>query len=189
MVSILTLWLPILLSAVFVFIISSIIHMALPYHRSDYIKVPDEDAFIESVGKLDIPPGDYVVPHAGSMSEMNSPEFAEKAKKGPALFMTVMKGNPREMGLSLLMWFLYSVIISILAAYIASRTVPMGGRFLAVFRFAATVSFMAYALALAQNSIWFKKKWSTTFKSMFDGLIYAIVTGLTFAWLWPGLPA
>ncbi len=36
------LWLPILLSAVFVFIVSSIIHMALPIHKGDYGKLTNQ---------------------------------------------------------------------------------------------------------------------------------------------------
>ena len=43
MVSISALWLPILLSAVIVFVASSIIHMVLPVHRGDYRKLPEED--------------------------------------------------------------------------------------------------------------------------------------------------
>ena len=39
----LSLWLPILLSAVFVFLLSAVIHMALPWHKNDFKKMPDED--------------------------------------------------------------------------------------------------------------------------------------------------
>lgn len=44
---------------------------------------------------------------------------------------------------------------------------------------------MVPALALLQNSIWYKRKWSSTLKSMADGLVYALVTAGTFGWLWP----
>jgi hypothetical protein len=43
MVSIPSLWLPILVSAIIVFLASWILHMFLPYHRSDFQKVPSED--------------------------------------------------------------------------------------------------------------------------------------------------
>src|SRR6266851_8791731 len=43
MVSLSALWLPIVLSAVIVFVASSIMYMLLPYHRSDYRKLPEED--------------------------------------------------------------------------------------------------------------------------------------------------
>lgn len=187
MVSVMSLWIPILLSAVFVFIVSSIIHMLLPYHRSDFKKVPGEDEVMESLGKVDIPPGDYVFPYAGSTKVMSSPEFIEKAVKGPVAFMTVLKSGPpsKGMGRSLVQWFVYAVLVGIFAAYIAGRALGPGAPYLAVFRFAGCVAFAGYSLALLQNSIWYSRSWSATLKSMFDGLIYALVTGGTFGWLWP----
>ncbi len=185
MVTIMSLWLPILLSAVFVFIISSIIHMFIPYHKSDFGKVNSEDEVMDALRKFDIPPGDYVMPHAGSMEAMKSQEFKDKHIKGPVALMTVMKSGEMNMTGNLVMWFLYIVLVSILAAYIASRALEPGAYYLSVFRFVGAATFMCYSIALMQNSIWLKRKWSTTFKSMFDGLIYALVTAGTFVWLWP----
>lgn len=185
MVPTLSLWLPILLSAVFVFIVSSIIHMFLPYHRNDFVKVPDEEGVREALGKYNISPGDYVIPHAGSAKEMGSPEYIEKVTKGPVAFMTVMEPGPPKMGGSLLKWFLYSVLVSFFAAYMAGRALPAGAEYMTVFRFAGAAAFSGYAFALLQNSIWYKRKWSSTLKSMFDGFIYALVTAGTLAWLWP----
>jgi len=45
--------------------------------------------------------------------------------------------------------------------------------------------FGGYALALLQNSIWYKRAWNFTLKSMADGLVYALLTAGTFGWLWP----
>ncbi|MEQ9401302.1 MAG: hypothetical protein RJQ04_19200 [Longimicrobiales bacterium] len=187
MVALTALWLPILLAAFFVFAASSMIHMFLPYHRTDFGKVPDEDALMDALGPIDLPPGDFVVPHAGGDPEvMKSEEFREKARRGPVMFMTVLpKGDPFAMGTQLTLWFLYCLLMSAVAAYMASRAVPVGGDYLEVFRFAGTTAFAAYALALPQRSIWFKTSWSTTAKSMFDGLIYALLTAGTFGWLWP----
>ncbi len=185
MVSINSLWLPIVLSAVFAFIVSSIIHMLIPYHKNDFVKVPDEEGVMESLGKFNIPPGDYVIPCPGGPKEMKSPEYIEKVTKGPVAFMTVIKSGPPKMGGSLMLWFCYSILVSIIAAYIASRALQPGAEYLSVFRFAGAVSFTGYSLALLQNSIWYKRKWSSTFKSVFDGFIYALVTAGTFAWLWP----
>ena len=47
------------------------------------------------------------------------------------------------------------------------------------------MAFACYAIAGWQDSIWFKRSWSTTLKNTFDGLIYALVTAGTFGWLWP----
>jgi hypothetical protein len=185
MALILSLWLPILLSAVFVFVVSSIIHMLLPYHRSDFGKLPREDEVLETLRQFDIPPGDYAMPHAGSHKEMGSPEFTEKCAKGPVAMMTVMPNGPCNMSTSLILWFLYSVFIGILAAYITGSALEPGAHYLEVFRFAGCTAFIGYAVALLQNSIWYKRKWSATFKSVFDGLIYSLVTAGTFGWLWP----
>ncbi|HET7109995.1 MAG TPA: hypothetical protein VFI41_03915, partial [Gemmatimonadales bacterium] len=58
-----SLWLPILLSAVAVFIVSAVIHMALQFwHRNDFRTVPNEDAVMAALRPFDIPPGDYIVP-------------------------------------------------------------------------------------------------------------------------------
>lgn len=185
MVSILSLWIPVLLSAVIVFAVSSIIHMLLRYHRNDFGKVPSEDGVMEALRSFNIPPGEYVIPCAGSPEVMRSAEFIEKTTKGPVAFMTVMKSGKPAMGKSLIQWFIYCVVVGIVAAYIAGRALGPDAHYLAVFRFVGCTAFVGYALALLQNSIWYKRKWSTTLKTMFDGLIYALLTAGTFGWLWP----
>jgi len=179
------LWLPILISAVFVFVVSSVIHMLLPYHRNDFAKVPDEAGLQEALRKFGLPPGDYVVPCAGSAKGMRAPEYVDKLNKGPVLLMTVLPTGQPKMAGSLILWFLYGVLVSFCSAYIAFHALGPGAHYLAVFRFVGAAAFMGYALALLQNSIWYNRKWCSTLKSMFDGLIYALVTAGTFGWLWP----
>ena len=185
MVPVTSLWLPILLSAVIGFVASSIIHMLLPYHRKDFGKVPAEDDVMDALRKFNIPPGEYVVPYADSPKEMGTPEFIEKMKKGPAAFMTVMASGPPSMGKSLVQWFVYCIVVGIFAAYITGRALEPGSHYLAAFRFSGATAFVGYALALMQNSIWYKRSWSVTLKSMFDGLVYALLTAGTFGWLRP----
>ncbi len=179
------LWLPILLSAVVVFIVSSLIHMALGYHNNDFAKLANEDAVMEALRKLNIPEGDYMMPCAGSSKAMRDPEFKKKMTAGPLALLRVMKAGMPNMTPSLIMWFIYNIVISIFAAYIASHAVPWGGPYLSVFRFVGCSAFMAYSLALLQDSIWFHKNWGATLKSVFDGLIYGLLTAGIFGWLWP----
>ena len=186
MVSILTLWLPILLSAVIVFIASSIIHMFLTYHYRDFKKAPEEDKLMDALRDFNLPPGEYSVPFAGSPKEMNSPEYKEKLKKGPVLLMNVWESGEHRMGSQLVQWFLFSVIADIFAAYVAGRALEPGAEYLAVFRFTGVTAFACYAIALWHESIWYKRSWGRTFKSTVDGLIYGLLTAGTFAWLWPG---
>lgn len=185
MITIDMLWLPILLSAVFVFLVSSVIHMALPWHKGDYSKVPNEDKVMDALRPFAIPPGDYMMPRASSMKDMGSPEFTEKMKKGPVMIFTVVPNGPATMGKSLTLWFLYSVLVGFFAAYVTGRTLAAGADYLEVFRYIGTTAFLGYSLALLQTSIWYRRAWSTTIKSMIDGLIYALVTAGVFGWLWP----
>jgi hypothetical protein len=185
MVGITSLWLPILLSAVVVFAASWVIHVFLPYHRTDFRQIPAEDQVMESLRRTPIPPGDYIIPHASSPAQMKDPEFIAKRTKGPIAFMTVMKGGPPTMGAELGQWFVYCLVISVFAAYIAGRALGPGSEYAAVFRFVGVSAFLGYAAALWQNSIWFKRGWGFTVKSTFDGLVYALLTAGIFGWLWP----
>lgn len=179
------LWLPILVSAGLVFLASWIIHMLLPWHRADYPKVPNEERVMDALRPLAIPPGDYMVPRADSPKDMGSAEFKAKLAKGPVLMMTVLPNGEFSMGKSLLQWFIYCLVVGLFAAYLAGRALPAGSEYLEVFRFAGGTAFVGYALALWQNSIWYRRAWGTTFRSTIDGLIYGLLTGGVFGWLWP----
>jgi hypothetical protein len=185
MVPIPSLWLPIILSAVVVFIVSAIIHMVLPYHRNDFKKVAQDDSFLDAVRKLDLPPGDYMVPCGGGPEAMKDPAFIEKMKKGPLVIMTLVKGKAPSMGKELFQWFLFTVAVGIIAAYITGHALGVGATYRQVFRFAGCVSFVAYGFAQVPDSIWYKRSWATTWKSMFDALVYGFFTAGVFGWLWP----
>ncbi len=186
MVSLMSLWLPILLSAVLVFVASSLIHMLLKYHRTDFGKVPNEDQVMDALRPFGIAPGDYVIPYAGSTDAMKTPEFIDKMTKGPVAFVTVVENGPPAMGKSLVQWFVYCVVVGIFAAYIAGHALGPGYEYRPVFRYVGTVAFTGYALGLLQISSWYKRNWTATLKSVFDGLVYALLTAGIFGWLWPG---
>ena len=179
------LWLPILVSSVLVFVVSSVIHMASPWHKNDYRRVPKEDQVIDALRPLEIPPGDYMVPRPSSMQEMRSPEFMEKIKRGPVLMLTVMPNAPTPMGRNLINWFLYLVVVGLFAAYIAGRALPPVSLYLRVFQLVGASAFIGYSLALWQMSIWYRRNWGTTLRATIDGLIYALLTAGVFGWLWP----
>lgn len=178
------LWLPIILSAVIVFVASSIIHMLLGYHRSDYRKLPDEDKVLAALRSISLPRGLYHFPFS-THKEMKSPEMQEKFKQGPVGLLTIFPTGPVNMGKFLSLWFVYCLIISYFVAYLTGRTVSSGSDYLMVFRVAGTVAFMAYGVGAIPNSIWGGQPWSNTIKHVFDGLIYALLTAGTFGWRWP----
>lgn len=185
MVGIFALLLPILLSAVIVFIVSSIVHMATPWHKGDYLQVPNEDKVMDALRPFAIPPGDYMMPRPASMQDMKSPAFTEKMKKGPIMVFTTWANASASMGSSLVLWFLYSVIVGIFAAYVAGRALRVGEPYLHVFRFVGVTAFMGYSFSIWQMSIWYHRAWNTTIKGTIDGLIYALLTAGVFGWLWP----
>ena len=185
MTSLIALWLPILVSAVIVFIASSIIHMGPFWHRGDYPKVPNEDRLRDAVRPLGIAPGEYMVPRASSSKDMQAPEFQEKLKQGPVLMLTVLPNGTFSMASNLIQWFLYCLVVSFFAAYVASRALPGGTDYLRVFQLVGATAFIGYTLALWQMSIWYKRSVSLSVKSTVDGLIYGLLTAGTFGWLWP----
>lgn len=185
MVTIVSLWIPIVLSAVIVFIASSIMHMLLTYHKSDYRKLPNEDAVTDALRKDSPSPGVYFFPHMSGMSEMKSPAMIEKFTKGPVGMITIRPSGPPAMGKSLVQWFLFSILIAVFVAYLGGRFLPAGTHYLTVFRFAGTVAFMGYGVGQIMDSIWKGQPWGATIKGIIDGFVYSLLTAGTFGWLWP----
>jgi hypothetical protein len=184
-VPILSLWLPILLSGVAVFIVSSIIHMVLRYHRTDFSKFPDEDAARAAFAKQNLAPGQYMMPCSHDPKAMKDPAFLRKFEEGPNAIVTVMPKGPMRLGPRLLQWFLLSIGIAVFAAYVAGRTMEPGATALHVFRMTAAIAWLGYAGGLVWTGIWKGVPWSKVWKDVFDGLVYGVVTGACFAALWP----
>jgi len=184
MVSLPALWLPILLSAVIVFIASSIMHTVLPYHHSDYQPLPDEEKVLVALRAAGVKRGLYNFPHC-THKEMKSPAMIEKYKQGPIGILTVFPSGPPALPKFLAQWFFFCLLLSFFIAYITGRTVSPGTEYLRVFRIAGTVGFLAYGLGNLSNGIWKGQAWGATLKEVFDGLIYGLLTAGTFGWLWP----
>jgi hypothetical protein len=184
MVPLTALWLPIVLSAVIVFIASSIMHMVLPHHKSDYRKVPDEDKVRATLRSASLSRGLYMIPFC-TPKEMKSPEMAAQYKEGPVAMITVFPNGTPVLPKFLGMWFVYCLIISFFVAYLTGRTVPPESAYPAVFRVAGTAAFLTYGLGPLANGIWKGQPWGVVIKEVIDGLLYALLTGGTFGWLWP----
>ena len=185
MVALSSLWLPILVSAIVVFVASSVIHMMLGYHAADYPKVPAEDKVMDALRPFNIPPGDYMMPSPQGMNAMKDPAFIEKHKRGPVAIMTVFPSGEMGMGRQLATWFVFCLVVGVFSAYLTSRALPAGARYLDVHQFAGTIAFIGYSLAQWENTIWYRRKLATTLRNTLDGLIYGLLTGGVFGWLWP----
>ena len=185
MVSLVQLWLPIVLSAVLVFVASSLIHMVLKYHNSDYKKLSNEDAVRAALNAGNPTPGQYIMPYGVGPSAMKDPEMVRKFTEGPVGQLILRPSGPPTMGSFMGQWFVYTLVISLLTALVAAHTVSRGAGQQYIFHVVGLVAFLGYAGSQAQYAIWAGQPWSSTLKSIFDGLIYALVTAGTFMLLWP----
>jgi hypothetical protein len=184
MIPLTALWMPIVLSAVLVFVASSIIHMVLRYHRTDIKPTADEEALRQALKKQNLTPGQYVIPWCPP-EQMKAPEMIKKRQEGPVAVLTVLPSGRVGMGPQLAQWFIYCLVISIFVAYLTGRVLAPGHPYLVVFRVAGTAAFLGYSGAAAVQSIWMGLPWSTAIKNILDGLIYALFTAGSFGWLWP----
>jgi hypothetical protein len=185
MVTLGSLLVPIVLSAVLVFIASSIIHMVLKYHNKDYSPLPNEDAVRAAMRAGNPPSGQYIIPYCSDMKDMEKPEVKQKYIEGPVGVLNLMRPGVPKMGTYLSQWFVFILVVSFFIAYIAAHSIPAGARYLEVFRVVGAVGFLAYAAGQLPAAIWMGKPWKVAWKEAFDGLVYGLVTAGTFGWLWP----
>jgi hypothetical protein len=182
MITVTSLWLPILLSAVAVFVMSNILWMALPFwHRSDYKKLSKEQALLDSVSEATS--GQYIAPYLnwGKLT----PEERAAVERRPMAFVLVRNPAKFSFPAALATYFAYTLVISFLVGYVTGVALPPGGPFREVLRIAGTVGILAYSFGSVGDSIWYGKPWSVTAKVIIDGIIYGLLTGVIFAWLWP----
>ncbi|HEX5010865.1 MAG TPA: hypothetical protein VFY71_10730 [Planctomycetota bacterium] len=177
------LWMPIVVAAVLVFLVSSVIHMALPVHKGDKQPLPNEARVADALRGT--PAGEYMMPACGSMKDMGSPEMLAKYQQGPIALVTLMPTGVPKIGKALVNWFLFSLIVGAITGYVAWHALPPGSSYLHVFQITGAVAWMAYGIGEMPNSIWKGTPSKTTFKFVIDGLAYALVTAGAFGWLWP----
>ena len=185
MTPITSLVLPILAAAVAVFVLSMVMQMA-PWHKGDYGNVPDDDALLNAIRQLNIPPGDYVVPSPRLPHGSRNPDFVEKWAKGPSVWMTVIPPT-EKMGRYMGQAFAFAVLVAGIAACVTSTIVGPGGNDHAIFHYGAIITFLSWSLGAWPQSIWYHRKWSSAFKGAFDAALYGVATGIVFTWLWPKL--
>lgn len=184
----LQLWLPIVLSAVAVFILSALMWMAMPHHKGDLHSFPNEESVVPTIRSMNLAPGQYMYPHCDSNAEMKSEEFKRKMEEGPFFTLTMWKGKPnmaRNMGLT----FLFFLIVTTLIGYLSSVALVEGENWLPVFRFVTITGLLAFAAGGIPHAIWFGRPLRAVVTDTVDNVIYAVATGAIFAWLWPTLEA
>lgn len=181
----LSLWLPILVTAALVFIASSLIHMVFKWHNSDYKKLANEDEVRTAIRASSPVPGQYALPHCVDMKEMQGEAMMKKYTEGPIAFITVRKNGPPAMGATLALWFAFTVVIAAVVACVAHQVYGLQADPRKAGHLVGMMSFLAYAAGSVPLGIWMGKPWGSVAKDVLDGFIYGVISALTFMWLWP----
>ncbi|MFL6289898.1 MAG: hypothetical protein ACJ759_03290 [Thermoanaerobaculia bacterium] len=181
-----SLWLPVVVSAVAVWLVSAVLHMVLKYHRADYKQLSDEEGIGHTLRKAASAPGVYVIPYCADMSQMKDPAMLKKYEEGPIALITVMRNGVPKMGKNLAQWFLFCFLVSFVTGYVARHSLGFDTDPLTVLRITGTVAFIGYGFGYFQDSIWKAIPWSNSLRGLLDAAIYGLVTGLVFRFLWPG---
>lgn len=184
MIPLADLWLPILLAAVAVWIVSALAWTLFPHHHRDFDKLPDEAAFCAQLKALNIGPGNYGFPNAADCKGGNKEEMQRRWKEGPIGWLTIMP-TPLNMGRNMILSFLVYLAVSLFIAYAGAITLPRGTGFATVFRVLGAAGVAAYAFASLPHGIWFGSKPRALLMCMLDGIAYGLATGAVFAALWP----
>ncbi len=186
MVSLSMLWLPILVAAVLVFVAGFVMNMILPHHRSDFSRLPNQDALATALREHNVPRGQYVFPYAASSADVKDPDYTDRVKQGPVGMLVMWPNGAGVSGKQLGQHFIYNLVICFLVAYIASTTLPAEASYLKVFQVTCTAALLGFSGGLFINSIWWHFSWSAIWKHAFDGLVYALLAAGVFGAFWPG---
>jgi hypothetical protein len=127
----------------------------------------------------------YGIPYCGDAKQMKDPAFIKKMEDGPVGTLVIKQAGPPRMGGALIQSFIYNLLVAVMVAYLAGRTLGAGAHYLQVFRVAGTATTLAYVGALFYPSIWMGKPWGVTFRDAVDGVVYGMLTAGVFGWLWP----
>lgn len=177
-------WLPIVVSAVLVFVASAVVHMFMPYHQTEFSPAPNAGAIQAAL--RDAAPGMYGFPMAPEPKERMKPEWMKKWADGPSGWVTVVPRGPMSMPRAMGLSFVVNLVVALLVGWLAWRAFTHGPPTTSqAFRFTGVATFMAYGLSAAYESIWFGRPWRSWFFVLVDSALFGLVTGGAFAWLWP----
>lgn len=182
----LSLWLPILLSAVAVWFVSTIFGMPFLHHKNDWIGLPpaEEDALMEFLRKSGVKPGNYLFPDFRTREAMESEKVSKALEHGPVGHLSLWR-PPLTMGDKLAGTFIVYLAVSTLIGYLASVALPRAADFAKVFQVVGTAGILAYSFAFIPNAIWFGAYKRTIVIGFIDGIVFGVITGVIFAWRWP----
>ena len=187
------LWLPIVVSAAAVWIASALAWMLIGHHKGDWKEVPNEAEFIATIKRMGIAPGSYGFPEFRRLEGMSKDEKQAKwdeMQKSPIGLLRVW--GTISMGRSMLLTFVVFLVVSVLIGYLGWSALPHGTasdgarpEFAKTMQVLGTAGILAYCFAGLPNDIWFQRSLREIVTSLIDGVVFGLITGAVFAWLWP----
>lgn len=187
------LWLPILASAAAVWVASALAWMLIGHHKGDWQEVPNEDEFIATIKRMGIPPGSYGFPEFRKCEGLSKEEKQAKwdeMQKSPIGILRVW--GTISMGRSMLLTFVVYLVASVLIGYLGWSAFPHGSaaggtrpEFAKVMQVLGTAGILTYCFAGLPGDIWFQKSRREMTTALIDGVIFGLITGAVFGWLWP----
>lgn len=186
-VAVFELWLAILVAGLLCWVASALIHMLFKYHNADYKELSNEYAVSSALADKSQVPALYTVPYCSDMKAMGEEAMQKKFNDGPVAMITIMPNGMPSMGKLLSQQVMFFIFGSFLIGYLATISIAANTDFMMVFRPVFIASFLTYGWAQIPYSIWMGQPWSNCLRYLLDAFIYAIVTAVTFALLWPDL--
>jgi len=119
------------------------------------------------------------------MKDMASPEMQQKFQEGPVGLVVLRSPGKPNMGKSLGQWFVLNLLIALLCGHLAAGSVAAGASLHHVFHLVGLVSFLAHGGGSIQSGIWMGMPWRAVAKDLLDALIFGVLSGVVFMWLWP----
>lgn len=178
----LAIWLPIVLAAAAAWFWSFLSWAILGIHKPETRKLPDEDAFLNAVRSLNLPPANYFFPYLEHNTK--DPAALEKWHRGPCGKLSIWSPNVNMAG-NMLATLGVCLLTAFLIGYVASVTLPRGTDFMRVFQVCGTMGVLGYSFSQLPNLIWFQGGKRAMVTCVFDGIVQGLATGLIFAALWP----
>ncbi len=177
------LWIPIVVSAVAVFAVSAITHMAIPARQAEWAHLPKESALQEVLRGAK--PGLYGFPMPAEPSQRGRREAMQRWAEGPSGWLSLVPPGPINMGRNLGLSLLLNLFVSTLAAYAAFHAMGAAPSPRTVFRVVGTVGFLAYGIGAVYEGIWYWKPWRSLAYTVADAVLYCLAMGWIFDYLWP----
>ncbi len=178
-------WLPILAATVAVFVVSALIWMVAPHHKTEWRTHPNEAQVLSAIRSSGATPGAYLIPHSPDQKAMKDPAFQAKLAEGPLGTLFLRPPGMPNMGRLLTQQFIFFLVVNIFLIHVAWYVLNTGAPSLQVFHLVAIIGFMTFGFGVVPESIWFGRPWKSCILSLIDALIYALVVAAVIGYLWP----